>query len=198
MTDAVLLGMTDRSPDGTIRVLSPAIGWWCDPPHRGAWVGPGSSIGTIRRLNRRYRLVLPEGAAGRVAGAASTERVRAVEFGQLLFELAPVGESTGAVPSEDEALLGHPPGAGLEPGMLAIVAPSDGVFYRRASPEAPPFVEVGARVRLGQPVGLVEVMKTFNQIVYDGPAFPMEAEVLELRARDAEEVRAGQILLVVR
>ena len=59
-------------------------------------------------------------------------------------------------------------------------------------------VEVGSRVQAGDPLGLVEVMKTFNQILYGGPGFPEDAEVVEVRAGDAEEVRAGQILMVVR
>ena len=58
--------------------------------------------------------------------------------------------------------------------------------------------EVGGRVKRGQPIGLVEVMKTFNQILYDGPGFPDEAEVVEIRAEDAQEVGVGQILIVVR
>ncbi len=41
-------------------------------------------------------------------------------------------------------------------------------------------------------------MKTFNQILYEGPGFPDQAEVIEIRVRDAEEVRAGQVLIVVR
>ena len=54
------------------------------------------------------------------------------------------------------------------------------------------------RVRRGDAVGLVEVMKTFNQILYQGPGFPDQAEVVEVRLQDAEEVRAGQVLVVVR
>ncbi|ANM32047.1 hypothetical protein ABI59_03000 [Acidobacteria bacterium Mor1] len=77
-------------------------------------------------------------------------------------------------------------------------APTDGVFYRRPSPDAPAFVEAGQRVRGGQPVGLVEVMKTFNQVRYGGDDLPDEAEVVEIRADDGQEVQAGQVLIVVK
>jgi len=73
----------------------------------------------------------------------------------------------------------------------------NGVGVARLDPTAP-FVEVGARVAAGQPVGLVEVMKTFNQIHYGGPGWPEHAEVVEVRADDGEEVSAGQVLIVVR
>src|SRR6185295_19175805 len=89
-------------------------------------------------------------------------------------------------------------GSDLPPGALACPAPTDGVFYRRPAAGVPPFVEVGSRIRSGAPVGLVEVMKTFHQIVYGGPGLPAEVEVLEIRAEDGEEVRARQPLVVVR
>ena len=45
---------------------------------------------------------------------------------------------------------------------------------------------------------LLEVMKTFNQIGYGGAGFPEDAEVVEVRVADRDEVRAGQVLVVVR
>jgi biotin carboxyl carrier protein len=50
----------------------------------------------------------------------------------------------------------------------------------------------------GQPVGLIEVMKTFNPILYGGGELPDEAEVVALAAEDESEVRAGQPLVIVR
>ena len=40
-----------------------------------------------------------------------------------------------------------------------------GTAYLRPSPEAKPFVEVGATVKAGDKLLLVEAMKTFNEIV---------------------------------
>jgi biotin carboxyl carrier protein len=48
------------------------------------------------------------------------------------------------------------------------VAPTNGVFYGRPAPDAEPFVRVGERIAIGQPIGLIEVMKTFNQILFEG------------------------------
>jgi len=41
-------------------------------------------------------------------------------------------------------------------------------------------------------------MKCFSAITYGGPGLPEEAEVVEIRAADASEVRHGQVLFVVR
>ncbi len=49
----------------------------------------------------------------------------------------------------------------------AIVAGLTGTFYRAASPDAPPFVEIGDRVEEGQTVGLLEAMKMLNPIEAD-------------------------------
>ena len=53
-------------------------------------------------------------------------------------------------------------------------------------------------MRRGDAVGLVEVMKTFNRIVFDGPGFPDEARVTEIRVPDGREVHPGQVLVLLR
>jgi biotin carboxyl carrier protein len=198
MNEPILMARVDSSSSGRILVLAPLVGTWTEHPHTGALVGPGSRIGFLSHLTRRFALVLPEGAAGRIALGLPRDRAVAVEYGQVLFELSAVEAVDGNALSADAGTLGRPPGAGLPEGAWAVVSPTDGVFYRRPSPASPPFVEEGARIRAGDPIGLVEVMKTFNQIAYGGPGLPEEAQVVEIRRNDAEEVRAGDILLVVR
>jgi acetyl-CoA carboxylase biotin carboxyl carrier protein len=46
-----------------------------------------------------------------------------------------------------------------------ISAPLPGTFYRRPAPDAPPFKNEGDQVAAGEPVGLIEVMKTFTQVL---------------------------------
>jgi biotin carboxyl carrier protein len=47
-------------------------------------------------------------------------------------------------------------------------------------------------------LGLVEVMKCFNQIVYVGPGFPDRGTIASVHAEDATEVRFGALLFHVR
>jgi biotin carboxyl carrier protein len=42
-----------------------------------------------------------------------------------------------------------------------------GTFYRAPSPDAPPFVEIGSVVGVGQPLCVIEVMKLFTTIYAD-------------------------------
>ena len=51
--------------------------------------------------------------------------------------------------------------------MATVKSPIPGTFYRRPSPEAPPFKDVGDAVAVGDVIGLVEVMKTYHEIKSD-------------------------------
>ena len=48
-----------------------------------------------------------------------------------------------------------------------VTAPMVGTFYASSNPEAPPFVKVGQKVKIGDTLGIMEAMKMFNQIEAD-------------------------------
>ena len=54
--------------------------------------------------------------------------------------------------------------AAAEPEGDAITAPMVGTFYTAPTPDQPPFVQVGDRVRKGQPVCLLEAMKMMSEV----------------------------------
>jgi len=58
-----------------------------------------------------------------------------------------------------------PPAAAVEGNY--VNAPLTGIFYAAASPGAEPMVKVGDTVAVGQPIGLIEAMKLFNEIKSD-------------------------------
>jgi acetyl-CoA carboxylase biotin carboxyl carrier protein len=74
----------------------------------------------------------------------------------------------------------------------SVKSPMVGTAYLRASPEAKPFVELGAFVKAGDKLLLVEAMKTFNEIVA-----PKAGKVLEILVEDGSPVEYGQPLLVI-
>jgi acetyl-CoA carboxylase biotin carboxyl carrier protein len=57
--------------------------------------------------------------------------------------------------------------AGQLAGKAVVRSPMLGVFYRAPSPNAPSFVEVGTKVKRGDPLCLIEVMKLFTTITAD-------------------------------
>ncbi len=74
--------------------------------------------------------------------------------------------------------------------LAPIVSPMVGVFYRAPSPGEPNFVEIGDKVEIGQTIGTVEAMKTFNEILAE-----IEGIVAEIPAQNAALVETGEVLI---
>ena len=71
--------------------------------------------------------------------------------------------------------------------MSTVQSPLPGVFYRRPSPDAAPFVEEGSEVSQGQVIGLIEVMKNFSELKADSAG-----TLASFLVEDAAEVEVGQ------
>jgi len=192
MKDAAIPALVVNDPREGLILRAPLVGLWSAPPENGTIVEPGSCVGRLAQLQRRFELVVPEGVSGRVAIEGRPPDHLPVEYGQTLFRVTPfAGLDAGTNPSRAEA-------SRAASGVFEVSSPTDGVFYRSPARDDKPYVTVGDRVKTGQPVGLIEVMKTFNPIAYGGAGAPDEAEIVELVAADGQEVRAGQALVIVK
>jgi acetyl-CoA carboxylase biotin carboxyl carrier protein len=74
----------------------------------------------------------------------------------------------------------------------AVKSPMVGTAYRRATPDGKPLVEVGAVVKEGDKLMLIEAMKTFNDIVA-----PRSGTVTHIFIDDKQPVEYGEALLVI-
>ncbi|RVJ03949.1 acetyl-CoA carboxylase biotin carboxyl carrier protein, partial [Sinorhizobium meliloti] len=74
----------------------------------------------------------------------------------------------------------------------AVTAPMVGTAYLAPAPGSRPFIEVGAVVKEGQTILIIEAMKTMNQI----PA-PRSGKVTEILVQDAAPVEYGEPLIVI-
>lgn len=70
-----------------------------------------------------------------------------------------------------------------------LACPLVGTFYRAASEDEAPFVEVGDTVKKGQTLAIVEAMKLMNEIESE-----MDGTVVEILAANGESVEYGQPL----
>jgi len=168
-------------------VRSPAVGVWSEIPASGSLLD-GAGAGVLTQAGHRIPLRLPQDAGGIVHDVpAGGRKAINVEWGQKLFRLAPVaGESAqAAVPGTEVG--------DVDANVLA--APTDGVFYRRPTPDAAVFVGPGDALKKGQPIGLIEVMKTFNQVLFEGDGLPASAVVDVILVADGEEVSTGDAIL---
>lgn len=70
-----------------------------------------------------------------------------------------------------------------------VTSPMVGTFYRAPAPDAPPYVEVGDRVRQGQTLCILEAMKLMNELESE-----VAGTVREVAVQNADPVEFGQIL----
>ncbi len=173
-----------------LRLGSPAVGLYTGAVEPGRVLVPGETAGWLVTLGRARGLLVPASASG-VVGSQRPERVHhPVGYGDLLLELDPL-EIAGAV-----AVKGSAPRAGGEGSALWLRASSAGRFWHRAAPSEPPLVAAGQVIEDGAAIGLLEVMKTFSQVLYRPRAgLPARARVVRVVAADGADVDAGDALL---
>ncbi len=71
-----------------------------------------------------------------------------------------------------------------------ILSPLPGTFYRKPAPDKPHYKEVGDTVAIGDVIGLIEVMKSFNEVKAD-----QAGKIMKFMTDNEEPVMAGQPLL---
>ncbi len=119
--------------------------------------------------------VLPAGTVAPVAVAAPA---------------AAAGTGAGASAEAPPAMS---PQAADEIELAVVKSPIVGTFYRSSEPSAPAFVEVGATVKKGQVLCIIEAMKLMNEIdsEYDG-------EIVNVYVENGQPVQYGERLFAIR
>jgi len=107
----------------------------------------------------------------------------------------PVEGTEGSAPvyeEAEEAYVEAGPPAEVKPSGIPVTSPMTGIFYSAPSPGSPPFVREGDTVTAGEPIGLIEAMKVFNEI----PA-PTSGTVQKLTAEAGQLVNLGDVLMYI-
>jgi len=73
-----------------------------------------------------------------------------------------------------------------------VKSPMVGTFYRSSSPGGKPFIEIGAQVKEGDPICIIEAMKIMNEIEAD-----KAGTVTKILAENGQAVEFGQPLFVI-
>jgi biotin carboxyl carrier protein len=69
----------------------------------------------------------------------------------------------------------------------SILSPLPGTFYRKPAPDQPPYKVEGDRIAVGDVIGLVEVMKSFNEVKAD-----VAGRIVKFIAENEDAIMAGQ------
>jgi acetyl-CoA carboxylase biotin carboxyl carrier protein len=111
-----------------------------------------------------------------------------VQFSAPMGSAAPAAPAHVAAPAA-AAVAAEPV---VDDKYETINSPIVGSFYRKPSPEADAFADVGAIVEAGQTVCLVEAMKLFNEIEAE-----FKCKIIEILKDDAAPVEFGEPLFKV-
>ncbi|MFO7629875.1 MAG: acetyl-CoA carboxylase biotin carboxyl carrier protein [Prochlorococcaceae cyanobacterium] len=114
----------------------------------------------------------------------------------MLQAPAAVASSAPASPAPSSAPAPSPPppaAAAVRGDLLEITAPMVGTFYRAPAPGEPSFVELGARISIGQTVCILEAMKLMNELESE-----VVGELVEILVESGTPVEFGQVLMRVK
>jgi acetyl-CoA carboxylase biotin carboxyl carrier protein len=188
--EPVMTALLVEGEGSTIEIRSPYVGLWRNAPDEGALVFPGSGIGEIEVLGVMHRLVAPKEAHGLVVGRDVDRARMAVGYGDRLLVLDT--DAATAATALDEKAVDEARAAG---SATVFRAPTSGRFYSAPAPGKPPFVEVGDEITVGRTICLLEVMKTFNRVVYGGEDVPERARIVAILPNNDDDLNVGDVIL---
>jgi acetyl-CoA carboxylase biotin carboxyl carrier protein len=137
-----------------------------------------SGIAELEITEGEEKVRIARGGAVNVSARADAARPSAAPAGPVA--LAPSAAPAAAAPS-DAPQEGH-----------VVKSPMVGTFYRAPSPEAKPFVEVGATVKAGETICVLEAMKLMNEIEADASGI-----IKAILVENGQPVEYGQALFII-
>ena len=149
---------------------------------RLAVVADGSGLAEVELSAGGTRVVV----RSRSAVQGSHVVMAAAAAPQSLASAAPVPLPTGTKSASAA------PSNAAAPSGSVVNAPLTGIFYAAPSPGAAPLISVGSIVAVGQPIGLIEAMKLFNEIKSD-----KAGRVVRIIAQDGLLVKAKTPIIEV-
>ena len=152
--------------------------------------------GIDQKLVRELADILNETDLTEIEVEQDDLRIRVSRGGLALPQAAPMAVAAQApapAPAAAVAPAAAEPAADAGPNLTnAVTSPMVGTAYLAASPDSDPFVAVGQDVEEGEPILIIEAMKTMNQI----PA-PRSGKVTAILVEDAQPVEFGEPLLLI-
>jgi acetyl-CoA carboxylase biotin carboxyl carrier protein len=109
-----------------------------------------------------------------------------------LAALAPAFAAPLAAPAAEPQAPATSEAPSAAEGAHVVTSPMVGIFYRAASPDSNPFVEVGDEVKPDSVLCIIEAMKVMNELKAE-----VEGVVQAIRVESGETVEYGQALFVI-
>jgi acetyl-CoA carboxylase biotin carboxyl carrier protein len=120
-----------------------------------------SKTNVLELETEEFRIYLDKSASAPVASVPAAEPKQSVEPIVQKVEAKPECEVEGDL----------------------ITSPMVGTFYQAPSPDSPPYVKVGDKVKKGQTLCIIEAMKIMNELEAE-----FDCEILEVLVEDGQPV----------
>lgn len=142
----------------------------------------------IERGGTRIRLAkTPDGMMAAPAAYGVPSLLPPVSVPQAAPVAAPLQEAPGG-----DVSAGSVQAAAPRTDLLEITSPMVGTFYASPAPDASAYVEVGARIKPGDTLCVLEAMKLMNELEAE-----ISGTIEEICVENAEPVEYGQVLFRV-
>ena len=150
----------------------------------------------LRKLKKLIDLVQESGIA-ELEITEGEEKVRiarggAISVTPLAAGASPVVAVPASVPAAPTVAHTAAPVPEAAPEGHVVKSPMVGTFYRAPSPDAKPFVEVGATIKAGETICVLEAMKLMNEIESDA-----SGTVKAILVENGQPVEYGQALFII-
>lgn len=106
---------------------------------------------------------------------------------------APVAAPAAPAPVAAAPSAAPPAAPAVRSDLIEITAPMVATFYRSPAPGEAAFVELGAKINVGQTVCILEAMKLMNELESE-----VSGEVVEILVENGTPVEFGQVLMRVK
>jgi acetyl-CoA carboxylase biotin carboxyl carrier protein len=153
----------------------------------------------LRKLKKLIDLVQESGIA-ELEITEGEERVRIARGGAISMTPVAAPVPGGAIPAPASAGAG-PAAIPASPATVdapaapeghVVKSPMVGTFYRAPSPDAKPFVDVGAAIKEGETICVIEAMKLMNEIESDASGV-----IKAILVENGQPVEYGQALFII-
>ncbi len=170
-------------------IRSPMLGKAVIQVDDEALLKAGDHLGYIESIHQKFPLTLPDDLEGiwQLRGVKRTPYL--LEYHSEIAKIYPF--KVGHLDQEMASIGGSDVQTGISQGFKRYESVMDGTFYRKSSPDSPVFIEKGQCIEPKQVIALVEVMKCFYQLHFEGKS---RVKIEEIVVKDGQSIQAGDLL----
>ncbi len=148
----------------------------------------------IRKVKKLIEM-LEESGLGEIEIREGEESIRISRASSVAPSVSatpsPPAVAPATTPERSAPAKSEPPVAAIPSGHV-VTSPMVGTFYRAASPDSTPFVEVGSQVEVGDTLCIIEAMKMLNEIEAD-----KSGVIRAIQKENGQPVEYGEPLFVI-